>query len=200
MDSIRTVVFMADQRGVGEDLYRCKETGKVYIRQECDEEYVRWLTSNKWIGGYEASCPMREGLELHIVGKDGSPLFRESIVKAPGYSDTVAEKIAPFSWEAIGAMAGEQAMKLRLRDYYGWKEWLLKSADEVGFTGENDTWLYAKVERGPVEKVAKLSFLGKTVWLACQTEWHTDCGKRWISYEIRSEDLMAVEAMCGFDF
>lgn len=49
MDSIRTVVFMADQRGVGEDLYRCKETGKVYIRQECDEEYVRWLTSNKWI-------------------------------------------------------------------------------------------------------------------------------------------------------
>ena len=185
MDSIRTVVFMADQRGVGEDLYRCKETGKVYIRQECDEEYVRWLTSNKWIGGYEASCPMREGLELHIVGKDGSPLFRESIVKAPGYSDTVAEKIAPFSWEAIGAMAGEQAMKLRLRDYYGWKEWLLKSADEVGFTGENDTWLYAKVERGPVEKVAKLSFLGKTVWLACQTERHTDCGKRWISYEIR---------------
>ena len=167
MDSIRTVVFMADQRGVGEDLYRCKETGKVYIRQECDEEYVRWLTSNKWIGGYEASCPMREGLELHIVGKDGSPLFRESIVKAPGYSDTVAEKIAPFSWEAIGAMAGEQAMKLRLRDY---------------------------------EKVAKLSFLGKTVWLACQTERHTDCGKRWISYEIRSEDLMAVEAMCGFDF
>ena len=50
MDSIRTVVFMADQRGVGEDLYRCKETGKVYIRQECDEEYVRWLTSYKWIG------------------------------------------------------------------------------------------------------------------------------------------------------
>ena len=45
-----------------------------------------------------------------------------------------------------------------------------------------------------------MSFLGKTVWLACQTERHTDCGKRWISYEIRSEDLMAVEAMCGFDF
>ena len=48
MDNIRTVVFMADQRGVGEDLYRCKETGKVYIRQECDEEYVRWFTSEKW--------------------------------------------------------------------------------------------------------------------------------------------------------
>ena len=199
MDSIRTVVFMADQRGVGEDLYRCKETGKVYIRQECDEEYAlaHLQQMDRRLRG---QLPYAGGPGLHIVGKDGSPLFRESIVKAPGYSDTVAEKIAPFSWEAIGAMAGEQAMKLRLRDYYGWKEWLLKSADEVGFTGENDTWLYAKVERGPVEKVAKLSFLGKTVWLACQTERHTDCGKRWISYEIRSEDLMAVEAMCGFDF
>lgn len=200
MDNVRTMFFMADQRGVGEDLYRCKETGKVYIRQECDEEYVRWLTSNKWIVGYEASCPMREGLELRIVGKDGAPLFRETIIKAPGYADTVAEKIAPFSWEAIGAVAGEQAKKLRLHDYYGWKEWLLKSAEEVGFTGENDTWLYAKVERAPVEKVAKLSFLGKTVWLTCRAETHTDCGKRWISYEIRSADLVAVEAICGFNF
>lgn len=200
MDSIRTVVFMADQRGVGEDLYRCKETGKVYIRQECDEEYVRWLTSNKWISGYEASCPMREGLELHIVGKDGSPLFRESIVKAPGYSDTVAEKIAPFSWEAIRAMADEQAQKLGLCDYYEWRDWLLKSAGEIGFDGEKDTWLYAKVERGPVEKIAKLSYLGKTVWLTAQNETHTVCGKRWTRYEIYAEDLMTVEEMCGFIF
>lgn len=200
MDSIRTVVFMADQRGVGEDLYRCKETGKVYIRQECDEKYVRWLTSEKWRGGYEASCPMREGLELHIVGKDGSPLFRESIVKAPGYSDTVAEKIAPFSWEAIREMADEQAKKLGLRDYYEWKDWLLKSAEEIGFDGEKDTWLYAKVEHGPVEKIAKLSYLGKTVWLTAQNETHTACGKRWTCYEIYSADLITVEELCGFTF
>lgn len=141
MDNIRTVVFMVDQRGVGEDLYRCKETGKVYIRQECDEEYVRWFTSEKWRGGYEASCPMREGLELRIVGKDGSPLFRESIVKAPGYSDTVAEKIAPFSWEIIRALAAEQAQKLGLRSYDEWKDWLLKSAEEIGFDGEKDSLL-----------------------------------------------------------
>ncbi len=200
MDSIRTVVFMADQRGVGEDLYRCKETGKVYIRQECDEEYVRWFTSEKWRGGYEASCPMREGLELRIVDKDGSLLFRESIVKAPGYSDTVAEKIAPFSWEAIRAMAAEQAQKLGLRDYYEWRDWLLKSAEEIGFDGEKDTWLYAKVERDPVEQIAKLSYLGKTVWLTAQNETHTVCGKQWTSYEIRSADLMTIEDLCGFIF
>ena len=200
MDNIRTVVFMADQRGVGEDLYRCKETGKVYIRQECDEEYVRWFTSEKWRGGYEASCPMREGLELRIVGKDGWPLFRESIVKAPGYSDTVAEKIAPFGWEIIRALAAEQAQKLGLRSYDEWKDWLLKSAEEIGFDGEKDTWLYAKVERGPVEKITKLSYLGKTVWLTAQNETHTVCGKRWTSYEICSADLMTVEELCGFTF
>lgn len=122
---------------------------------------MRWLTSNKWIGGYEASCPMREGLELHIVGKDGSPLFRESIVKAPGYSDTVAEKIAPFSWEAIGAMAGEQAMKLRLRDYYGWKEWLLKSADEVGFTGEKRHLALRQGGTGPRREGRQVELLGE---------------------------------------
>lgn len=200
MDSIRTVVFMADQRGVGEDLYRCKETGKVYIRQECDEEYVRWLTSNKWIGGYEADCPMREGLELRIAGNDGSPLFRESIVKVPGYSDTVAEKIAPFSWDVISALADEQAKKLGLRSYYEWKEWLLKSANDFGFTGENDSWLYGSTKRGEVEKVEKLSYLGKTVWATAEEETHTVCGKRWTRYEIRSADLMSIEDLCGFLF
>lgn len=200
MDSIRTVVFMADQRGVGEDLYRCKETGKVYIRQECDGEYVCWFTSEKWRGGYEASCPMREGLELRIVGKDESPLFRESIAKAPGYSDTVAEKTAPFSWEAIRVLADEQTQKLGLCGYYEWKEWLLKSAEETGFDGEKDTWLYAKVERDPVEKIAKLSYLGKTVWLTARNEMHTACGKRWTRYEIRSSDLTEVEDLCGFTF
>lgn len=117
MDSIRTVVFMADQRGVGEDLYRCKETGKVYIRQECDEEYVRWFTSEKWRGGYEASCPMREGLELRIVDKDGSLLFRESIVKAPGYSDTVAEKdcsVQLGGHQGDGSRTGPKARLARL--------------------------------------------------------------------------------------
>lgn len=200
MDNIRTVTFIRDQRGVGEDLYRCKETGRVYIRQECDDEYVRWLTSSKWIGGFEADCPLREGLELRIVGKSGSPLFREFIVKTPGYSDTVAGKIAPFSWEAISELANEQAQRLRLRRYEDWKEWLMKSAKESRFTGERDTWLYAKAERDPLEKVAQLSYLGKTAWLTAQKETHTACEKRWTSYEIRSDDLMEVLDICGFSF
>ena len=65
-------------------MYRCRETGKVYIRQECDDNYVRWFTSSKWIGGYEADCPLREGLELRIVGKDKSPLFLETLSSIQG--------------------------------------------------------------------------------------------------------------------
>lgn len=200
MDNIRTVVFVSDQRGLGEDLYRCKENGKVYIRQECDEECVRWLTSNKWIEGYEASCPMREGLEFRIVSEDGTLLFCERVIRADGYVDTVANKIAPFSWEAIDMLAKENSRILHLHGYYEWKDWLLKSAEEIGFEGEDDAWLYAKVERGPVKKIAKLSLLGKIVWLTCRSESHTGCEKQWNCYEIRSSDMMTVEEICGFDF
>ena len=200
MDNIRTVVFLDDQRGTGEDLYRCKETGKVYIRQECDDEYVRWLTSNKWMGGYEASCPMREALEFHIVGKDGELLFREPIIKVPGYSCTVAEKIAPFSWEAISALEDEQTKKLGLHGYYEWKDWLMKAANDMGFVGDENIWLYTRIECSNVEKISKLSYLVKTVWLTAQKEKHIVCEKQWTCYEIRSADLMKTEALCGFMF
>lgn len=107
MENVRTVVLMGEQRGSGEDLFRCKETGKVYIRQECDDDHVRWLTSSKWSGGYEADCPMKEGLEIRISDKAGNVLFVEKIVKEEGYDWTVAKKEAPFSWNAILQAANE---------------------------------------------------------------------------------------------
>ena len=33
-NQVRTVTFMGDQRGLCEDLYRCKETGRVYITSQ----------------------------------------------------------------------------------------------------------------------------------------------------------------------
>ena len=158
------------------------------------------MRSNKWVGGYEASCPMREGLELRIVDNEGAELFYEHIVKAPGYSDTVAKKIAPFSWEAIGRLAKEQAERLHLRGYYEWKEWLVGHADEADLSRDIDDWIYTRTDRGAVEKIAKLSFLGKSVWLTRQVGFSKDCKKRWSSYEIRSKDLTSVEDVCGFDF
>lgn len=200
LNSVRTVLFLNDQRGLGEDLYRCRETGKVYIRQECDDNYVRWFTSSKWIGGYEADCPLREGLELRIVGKDKSPLFLETLSSIPGYADTVAKKIAPFSWEAVKNLSAERAKELGLQGYDDWKNWLLKSASEFEFSGENDNWLYGKSEREPIKKIEKLRYLGKVAWLTSQSEAHSVCNKKWTRFEIRSEDLITVEDLCGFSF
>lgn len=77
---VRIVSFMGDQRGLCEDLYRCKETGRVFIRQECDDTHVRWLTASKWREGYEADCHLREGLTLRAVDKSSSrPKLAEGV-------------------------------------------------------------------------------------------------------------------------
>lgn len=36
-----TVTFMADQRGLGEDLYYCKDTGDVYIRKARNDAHLQ---------------------------------------------------------------------------------------------------------------------------------------------------------------
>lgn len=200
MENVRTVMFIGEQRGSGEDLFRCKETGKVYIRQECDNEYVRWLTSSKWYGGYEADCPMKEGLEIRISDKAGNTLFTEKIVKAVGYDWTVAKKEAQFSWEAISSIAFEVAREYGLRSYDEWEEWLLEDAKDAGFTGERDTWLYANVEYGKTEKIEKFAVLGKTVYAVKEGASHSVCGKRWTRYEIQSKDMMETLDLCGFTF
>lgn len=200
MENVRTMTFMACQSGLAEDLYRCKETGRVYIRQTCNDEYVRWLTSSKLSGGYEAECSLREGLVLHIVDRNGAFLIRESIIKVKGYMYTVAEKIAPFSWEAIKAFADEQAEKHSLRDYEEWKAWLMADAEAARFVGDKDTWMYYHVEYGTTEKVARLDYLGKTAYATVTEATHTICGKKWKCYEIMSADMMDVEALCGYAF
>lgn len=200
MENVRTVSFIGEQRGSGEDLFRCKETGKVYIRQECDNEYVRWLTSSKRYGGYEADCPMKEGLEIRISDKAGNTLFTEKIVKAEGYDWTVAKKEAQFSWEAISSIAFEVAREYGLRSYDEWEEWLMEDAKEAGFAGERDTWLYANVEYGKTEKIAKFAALGKTVYAVKEGAAHSVCGKRWTRYEIQSGDMMETLDLCGFTF
>lgn len=200
MDNVRTVTFMASQRGVCEDLYRCEETGKVYIRQTCDEDYVRWLTSSKWTGGYEADCPMREGLMIHIVDKAGNLLFQEHISKVDGYSWTVAEKVGPFSWEAISSISDGIAKKYRLRSYEEWEAWLIANKKNDGFIGERDTWLYANVEYGKTKKIAQFNVLGKTVYATVESAVHGICGKRWTQYELRSKDMLDTLDLCGFQF
>ncbi len=193
--NIRTVRYFASQSG--EDLYRCEETGGVFVRQECDEQHVRWLTANKWQGGYEADCPLRENIVIHVVDRGGSMLFQETIIKVDGYVDTVAEKIGAFSNEAIRALAEDLRKRFDLATYDDWKEWLLKEAEAAGFNGYYENWLYDAEYEAPV-KIAKMDFLGVSVYAITQKAKHRKCGKTWTDYEIRTADLSTCVAICGF--
>lgn len=200
MENLRTVVFMADQRGNGEDLYRCKETGKVYIRQESgDDDHVRWLTSSKWTGGYEADCPMREGIILCVVDKDGKVLFKEKLIKEDGVTGTWAVKEGPFSWEAVYALADEMAKQHNLRTYEEWKTWLLADmpADSKIY---QDNWLFAMADRQSPKKLARMDFLGVTAFATSQEEKHTTCGKSWTTFEIRDAGMDTCLAICGYEY
>lgn len=189
-----TVRYFGSQSA--EDLYRCVESGAVFARQPCDDKCVRWLTTSKWRGGYEASCPLREGVIIHVVDNAGNLLFCETVKKADGYMDTVAEKAGPFSYEAIEALATDIAQRFNLASYYDWENWLLKDAEAAGYDGYYDNWLYDAEYEAPV-KIAKMDFLGASVYVISQRAKHRKCGKIWTDYEIRTVDLSTCVAICG---
>ena len=84
-----------------------KRPGKSISGRSADDDHVRWLTSSKWSGGYEADCPMKEGLEIRISDKAGNVLFVEKIVKEEGYDWTVAKKKRRSAGIAILQAANE---------------------------------------------------------------------------------------------
>jgi len=198
-NDLRTVQFMAAESGKCEDLYWCPEHKKVFIRQTCDGDHVRWLTASKWQGGYEADCSMRAGLIMRVTDRSGKVLFEEKITKEDGYSGTVAKKEGPFSWEAIRAMAGEVFQQYGLQPYEEWKSWLM--ADKPGDSKEHpENWLYAMVEYGLYKKLARLNFLGVTAYATVHEAKHNISGKTWASYEIMDEKMETPLALCGYKF
>jgi len=196
---LRAVRFMAEESGKCEDLYWYSERKKVFIRQKCDEDHVRWLTANKWQGGYEADCPMRAGLTMRVTDRSGKVLFEEKITEKDGYSYTVAKKEGPFSWEAIRAMADEMFRQYGLRTYEEWKRWLLvdKPGDSKVYP---ENWLFAMAEYGPYKKLARLNFLGVTAYATAQETKHKVSGKTWTCYEIMDAKLETTLSLCGYKF
>lgn len=98
---VRTLTFIGEQHGACEDLYITKETGIILIRQCLDDATVRWLTANKWSGGYEADCPVKDGLILNVVDVDGKSIFTEITYHTEWNGGGQAEKKHPFSWEKV---------------------------------------------------------------------------------------------------
>lgn len=199
-NQVRTVTFIGDQRGQCQDLYLCKETGKVYIRQEYSSSHVRWLTTSKWTGGYEADCHMKQGLVIRVVDKAGHALFEERLSKAEGVTGTWAHKSGPFSWETIATFAEKYKKKFGLSTYEEWKVWLMTDAKVCGFNGYSDNWLFAMSERETHKKISQLNFLGVTAYVTVREEKHKACGKSWLCYEIKDASLDSTLAICGYKF
>lgn len=197
---VRIVSFMGDRRGHCEDLYQCKETGRVFIRQEWDDARVHWMTAIEWSGGYEADCHLRAGLRLRVVDRSGNTLFEEMTVQEEGDTGTWAKRVGPFSWEPPETLAKEYEQRLGLRSYEEWKSWLMAEAENSGFIGYAENWLYAMVERKAPEKIAKIDYLGLTAYVTVQEKLHNVCGKQWYSYEVMTADLSTCLAICGYRF
>ena len=139
MVRILTVRYKFTQNA--EDLYWCPETKKMYIRQPANvDSIVFWLTSTKWTGGYEADCPIREGITMRVIDKEENILFEETLEKDDWNGGTSAKKVGDFADEAIKKIAAE--LNDGLTDYYEWKEWVLADKEKFGNKDYDDNWLF----------------------------------------------------------
>ena len=195
MKEIRTVIFKSSQGA--EDLYWCKETKKIYVRQPTsDKSRVIWLTSNKWNGGYEADCPMRIGITFIAVDSLGNELFRETLEDGLPYYTTTAKKTGDFASEAIKKIANE--FEDDLSNHNEWREWLILDKAVFENTDYDDNWLYCLTETVESEIVGTRYFLGKKAIVERQKCRHKISEKEWIEYLVLSEDECVVYEVVGY--
>lgn len=194
---VRTVHFMHEQGA--EDLFRCEDNGRVYVRQLCDKDHVRWLTSVKWTGGYEADCPMKHGLTIKVVNRRGEVLFEEKITKKDGYWETVAVKTGPFSGEAIRQEAKAVAERSSLKSHNDWKSMMMRAAKKYEFTGYFENWCY-DAEYGPAKPLFHFEYLGIPAYCTVQSATHRVSGQKWKCVEIRDKSKLTVLEICGYAF
>lgn len=196
ISNIRTVRYFATQSA--EDLYRCEENGRVYIRQRCDKNYVRWVTSSKWQGGYEADSCIRRWMVMRVVDESGAVLFEEKLIHEEGYDGTVARKIGDFADEALKKIEKMAIDNIRPQTYEKWKAWMMRSAKKHKYTGYSENWAFAEAEYSDLKVVAPCSYLGKKAYITTQTAKHRISGQTWKAVEIRDEGKQTVLRLCGF--
>lgn len=97
--NVRHVRRIGSQSWYAEELYRCRETKRVFIRQDLREGLVRWTTASKWSGGYEADTPLKDGLTIIVEDRCGSEIFREETYTTRWNGSGQSDKNHPFEWE-----------------------------------------------------------------------------------------------------
>ena len=108
-----------------DELYRCSENKKTYIRRKYEDPYVEWLTTSKWTGGYEPDTHVRPGVSFRLVDRNGNEIFTEKIERISGYWYPYAEKKGPFYSDCPLDLSEKVKGKYCLRTYEEWKSWLV---------------------------------------------------------------------------
>lgn len=196
-DRILTVTFKSTQDA--EDLFYCKETKKVYARQPANvDDIVFWYTTRKWTGGYEADCPIREGVTMRVVDKFGEMLFEEKLEKDDGNGGTSAKKNGEFKREAIRRICNDVMTTNNLSDYEEWKKWLCSDMKSFGYEGYSDNWMYWDTEDVESRIAEKVNVLGLKLKIMVTKARHKISGKEWVSYEIWDKEEEECEGVCGY--
>lgn len=185
-----------------EELYRNIENKRIYVRQPANvPEIVFWLTSCKWQGGYEADCPIREGITIVVVdGKEENELFRETLVKDNWNSGTSAKKEAPFLYEATKELAREYAEQNLLAPHKKWREWLIPFKEQFGNEDYDDNWMYWDISTLKSKTIDTRSVLGKEYRIVRDDCKHNICDKEWSRFYLIEKGSDTIEEICGYIF
>lgn len=203
---ILTVTFMATQNA--EDLFCRKETKRVYARQPANvNDIVFWTTTSKWTGGYEADCPIKAGITMQVVDKDGNVLFEEDLREDEWNGRTSAEKKGPFYREAVRDLSAKlrdeinlRGAEQRVRSYEEWKKWLVSVKNECGYKDYVDNWLHYEVEEMNSVVINTPVILGHKHKVFEITYKHKVCGKEWKEIRVSDLDQLPYGEICGYIF
>lgn len=164
-----------------EDLFYSPETKRVYARQRANvDDIVFWTTTSKWSQGYEADCPIREGITMRVIDYKGQACFEETLEKDTWNGGTSAEKKGPFYDEVLKAHARDAEDHYRLKTYEQWKEWLCSYQEQYGYKGYYDNWLYWEVQTVVEKEIERYELFDGPAYLYKQTMKHKICGKKWV--------------------
>lgn len=196
--SFRTVHFLHRQDAV--DLYRCIENRRVYARiAGPSNTTVRWLTTSPCGSGFEPDSPLKAGLRIVIVDAYVRTLFTEDVQTEGPDQDSLAKKMAPFSWEAEKALASDWAEKKHLIPHEQWRRTLASLRDQHSPSDDLDNWCYCSTKTVKRNTATVEDPLGRRLYVECCELEHSQCSLRWKVYTLKKDPLMPLE-ICGYEW
>ena len=184
-----------------EDVFKCRETGKVYVRQPGgpkgkNKRYPRvcWLTGAKWTGGYEAAFPIKPGVIMDVMSMDGS--FSKICSSEKIGLEGQCRSTFPFSYECYKEIAEDLSASCQ-HSYSEWHKWICKGKPDNVY---KDNWIYGDLEEMEAKAPTLCgNYLGKGLYLSRRTLKHIPTGKIFACHEL-VDAQETVLAICGYDY